>query len=288
MARGIGEVIMEKKLGELYVVATPIGHLEDFSHRAKNILAMVDVIVAEDPRYSKKIIEQTSEDVKWVRIADALEKSVAVKLIDLLKVGKNVALISDAGTPLISDPGYRLVRACRESNIKVVPIPGPCAAIAALSVSGISCHSFKFLGFMPSSSSARNHQLKIIKESPVTTILYESPHRIHKLGSDFKNKLSLSREVFFIREMTKKFEESYFGNVEGFDSFLKSKENLKGEMVVIIGPSVVSANFTLLEKMAKPLADLVGVNKASALLAQGLGLRKKEVYNFIKEGEINL
>ena len=279
---------MKEKLGKLFVVATPIGHLDDFSIRAKSVLSMVDVIVAEDPRYSKKSIEVTLESVEWVRIADALEKSVATKLIDLLQAGKNVALISDAGTPLISDPGYRLVRACRESNINVTPIPGPCAAIAALSVSGMSCHSFKFLGFMPSSSTARNHQLKIVKESPVTTILYESPHRIHKLGSDFKDRLSSNREVFFIREMTKRFEESYFGDVEGFDLFLKSRENLKGEMVVIVGPSNTSEGITMLEKMAMPLAELVGVNKASALLAKGLGLKKNQVYDFIKEGKIDL
>lgn len=222
---------MEKsKLGVLYIVATPIGNLEDITLRAINVLKEVDLIAAEDTRHSLKLLNHLEISKPLISYHRHNEDTRTDLLIKELKEGKSIALISDAGTPGISDPGEEVVKKCIEENINIVPIPGACAMINALICSGIDTTEFTFLGFLPLNKKNRNEKLEEIKNSNKTLILYEAPHKIKSTLSDLKNIIG-DRRIVIARELTKIHEEFLRSNI---NDLIEKTENIKGEMVLII------------------------------------------------------
>lgn len=216
----------------LYVLATPIGNLEDISYRALNILRDVDLILAEDTRRIKNLLIKYNINNKVISYNDYSSKNKENKIINFLKENKKVALVSDSGTPLISDPGYSIVNEAIKNKIKIIPVPGACAAIAALSVSGCSVDKFTFVGFFPKKKSQQNKLINEINLSNSTFIFYESPYRILKTISLIKNSLQ-NRKICIARELTKKFEEIITCDLINIDEKLKNL-NLKGEFTIII------------------------------------------------------
>ncbi len=216
--------------GKLYIVATPIGNLEDITLRALRILKEVDLIAAEDTRQTLKLLnhfEITKPLISYHRHNEEIKSDI---LIEKLKNGENIALVSDAGTPGICDPGEEVIKKAIEQNIEVVPIPGACAMINALIASGISTNEFNFLGFLPLNKKLRKEKLEEIKKSEKTIILYEAPHKMKSTLEDLKDILD-NRKVVLARELTKIHEEFIRKNI---DELLNEIDNLKGEMILII------------------------------------------------------
>lgn len=220
--------------GVLYVLSTPIGNLGDLTLRSVRVLETCDCIACETPNITKKLLAAIKVEGKSLfTYRDAGEEKSAQHICEKLKAGLSVALVSDAGTPTVSDPGYRLIKLCRESNLSVSPIPGPCASIAALSVSGFPSNQFLFLGFLPIK---KGHQRKILdtyRNFQGTLIIYESPYRIQKLLQFFKEILEPNRMIFIAREITKLNETFYRGLIEAMDPALYPN---KGEYVILIAP----------------------------------------------------
>lgn len=219
-----------KEYGILYIVATPIGNLEDITLRAIRILKEVDLIAAEDTRYTLKLLNHFNISKSMISYHRHNEEIRVEGLINQIKEGKNIAIVSDAGTPGICDPGEIIIKKCIEENIKVVPIPGACAMINALIVSGIDTDEFTFLGFLPLNKKNRKNKLQEIEKSNKTIILYEAPHKLKNTLNDLKNILE-NRKVVIAREITKIHEEYVRGTVE---EILKIVDNLRGEMIIII------------------------------------------------------
>ena len=216
--------------GKLYLVATPIGNLEDITLRAINVLKNVDLIAAEDTRHTLKLLNHLEISKPMISCHRHNENEKSNKIIEKLKDGKNIAIVSDAGTPGISDPGEEVVKEAIKENIQIIPIPGACAAINALIVSGIDTKEFYFLGFLPLNKKLRKEKLNEIKNINKTIILYEAPHKILNTISDLENILE-NRQVVFAREITKIHEEFIRGTIKE----IKEKiENPKGEFVIII------------------------------------------------------
>ena len=216
--------------GKLYIVATPIGNLEDITFRALRILKEVDLIAAEDTRNTLKLLnhyEITKPLISYHRHNEEIKKD---NLIDKLKNGENIAIVTDAGTPGISDPGEVIVKEAIENNIEVISIPGACAAINALICSGLDTKEFVFLGFLPINKKLRKIKLEEIKNENKTLILYEAPHKMKETLQDLKNILD-NRKVVLARELTKIHEEFIRGNI---DEVISKSENIKGEMILII------------------------------------------------------
>ena len=211
--------------GVLYLVATPIGNLEDITLRAINILKEADLIAAEDTRHTLKLLNHLNISKPMISYHRHNEEFRCETLINKLKEGKNIALVSDAGTPGISDPGEEIVRRCINENINVVPIPGACAMINALISSGISTKEFCFFCFLPLNKKNRKEKLSEIKDINKTIILYEAPHKIKNTLEDLKDVLDDNRRVVLAREITKIHEEFIRGNI---DDLLKKADNLKG------------------------------------------------------------
>lgn len=226
------------KTGTLFVVATPIGNLEDISPRAVSTLGTADLILAEDTRTFRNIATRFSVSTPVRSYHDHNEARESAKAIEVLKSGSNVALVSDAGTPTVSDPGYRLIRSAQEQGVSVVPVPGACAAVAALSVCGFETNQFQFRGFLPRKQGARGRELSRAIEADSVTIFYESPHRIVKVLGELAA-LDTERDVFVAREMTKIYEEYVRGTAgEVFENF-SSRKSIKGEFVLIVRGRVV-------------------------------------------------
>lgn len=215
--------------GKLYVVSTPIGNLGDITLRALEVLKGVDAIVCEDTRHAKKFLQHYGIDRPLISYFEGNEKTRAPQIIQMLKEGKSVALISDAGTPTISDPGYRLVRMAREEGIEVLPVPGPSAIIAALSVSGLPTDRFIFEGFLPRKEGKRRRRLQELAEFEGSIILYESPHRIERTLKEILEVMG-DRRVFIGREMTKMHEEYIFGWL----SEVMERVKPRGEIVIVV------------------------------------------------------
>ncbi len=232
---------MIKGTGILYVVATPIGNLNDISQRALETLAEVDLILCEDTRHWRKLAERHNLSTKCKSYHQHNEDGRTQEAITLLESGQNLALVSDAGTPCISDPGYRIVNEAIEQGFTVSPIPGASALIAALSASGLPLHEFQFLGFVPVKSGRRASFLKRALDSNMTTVVYESPYRILKTLDVLANE-EPERTIFIARELTKKFEECINGSAQSiFDDF-KNRPSIKGEFVLIISGLGKKAN----------------------------------------------
>ena len=221
----------EKEEGILYLVATPIGNLDDITLRAIKILKEADLIAAEDTRHTLKLLNHLEISKPMISYHRHNEEFRCEHLIKELKSGKNIALVSDAGTPGISDPGEEIVKQCIKENIKIVPIPGACAFVNALITSGINTKEFCFYGFLPLNKKNRKEKLEEIKNINKTVILYEAPHKLKNTLEDLKKILENDRKVVLAREITKIHEEFIRGNI---DEILLKAENLKGEMVIII------------------------------------------------------
>src|SRR5215469_5943225 len=216
-------------MGTLFVVATPIGNLSDISKRALEILQTVDLIACEDTRQTIKLLNHFTIQKPLTSYHEFNEEKKAAELADQLAEGTNVALVSDAGVPAVSDPGYRLVRLCRLRGISVVPIPGPNAAITALAASGLPSAEFMFVGFLPAKKTARREKLADIANSTCTLVLYEAPHRIAASLEDIQDVLG-DREVCVAREVTKIHEEFLFGTI----SAVRPRVNPLGEFVIVV------------------------------------------------------
>ena len=222
---------MEEKIGSLYIVATPIGNLEDITLRAIRILKEVDLIAAEDTRHTLKLLnhlEITKPLISYHRHNEDVKSDL---LIEKLREGKNIALVSDAGTPGICDPGEEIIKKCIELEINIVPIPGACAMINSLICSGISTKEFCFLGFLPLNKKLRKSKLQEIEKTNKTVIIYEAPHKIETTLKDLKQVLNDERKIVLAREITKIHEEFIRGNI---DDLIEKVDSIKGEIVLII------------------------------------------------------
>ncbi len=271
----------------LYVVATPIGNLGDMVPRAVEVLQKVDVIAAEDTRHSARLMTHFSIDTPLVAYHDHTDERQVLQLIDRLQKGESVALISDAGTPLVSDPGYRLVHAARQAGVRVVPIPGACAMVAALSASGLPSDRFSFEGFLPAKSGQRINRLKLLMVDDRTLIFYEAPHRIEACLRDMTEVFGGEREAAIAREITKTFETITSGSLNELGAFVASDSNQrKGEMVVMVRgkPKITEQTIdTEAERIMTILLNDLSVKQASQLGAEITGLKKKALYQWALE-----
>lgn len=221
--------------GTLYIVATPIGNLKDFSDRAKETLKIVDLILAEDTRVSKKLLNYFDIKKPIWKYNDYVSEHKLGEILKIIEKGQSVALLTDAGTPNISDPGYKIVHFLREkdSSIKIVPIPGPSALIAAISVSGINCNKFTFLGYPPSKKGRKNFFQNLTTISIKPIIIFESPHRLKKTLADLEFYLGGEKEIIIMRELTKIYEEIWQGIIKNANEYFQGEKE-KGEFVIII------------------------------------------------------
>ena len=219
------------EIGSLYIVATPIGNLEDITLRAIRILKEVDLIAAEDTRHTLKLLNHLEISKPLISYHRHNEDVKSDLLIEKLQDGKNIALVSDAGTPGICDPGEEIIKKCIELNINIVPIPGACAMINSLICSGIDTKEFSFLGFLPLNKKLRKKKLEEIEKSNKTMIIYEAPHKIETTLKDLKQVLNNERKITLAREITKIHEEFIRGNI---DDLIQKAEEIKGEIVLII------------------------------------------------------
>ena len=267
--------------GQLYVVATPIGNLGDMVPRAVEVLHAVDLIAAEDTRHSGRLLKHLGIDTQLVAYHDHSDERQMGRVIDMLVQGQTVALISDAGTPLISDPGYRLVREARLRDIRVTPIPGACAAIAALSASGLPSDRFSFEGFPPPKTTARLKKFETLASSAQTMIFYESPHRILDTLKDMITTFGSDREAVLAREITKTFETFLNGTLMTIlQQVCVDSNQQKGEMVVMVkgNADAVSASEAEQLRILKTLLDDLPVKQAAALAARITGGQKNALY----------
>ena len=275
---------MSNTTGNLYVVATPIGNLEDMTPRAVRILSEADLIAAEDTRHSAKLLHHFGIKTELVSVHEHNELDKLARLIALLHEGKCIALVSDAGTPLISDPGYHFVRAARAAGARVVPVPGACAAVAALSVAGLPMHRFAFEGFPPMKATARRSFFHNLKNEARTLVFYESPHRIVESLKDMVDEFGQDREAVLARELTKKFETLRGASlVELSDWVGNDKTQQRGEFVVLIHGAQVPKEQALnpeAERILRLLLKELSVKEASALAAEITGLKKNQLYRY--------
>jgi 16S rRNA (cytidine1402-2'-O)-methyltransferase len=274
----------------LYVVATPIGNFGDMSQRAVEVLREVDLIAAEDTRHSQRLLQFFAIDRPVLAYHDHSDERALHRIGSCLESGGRVALISDAGTPLISDPGYRLVRHAQDRGFAVRPVPGACAAIAALSVSGLPTDRFLFEGFLPAREGARLNRLTALAAESVTLIFYEAPHRIVASLQSMLQVFGGEREVVLAREITKTFETIRRSTLSELEQFVRNDSNQqKGEIVLIVAGKAraerdVDADISaLLLRLAQELP----AKQAAAVVADCTGLRKKQLYEHllaIKQG----
>jgi len=271
--------------GILYIVATPIGNLQDITQRALDTFAQVDLIAAEDTRHSGLLLSHYGIKKPFFALHDHNEQEKAHILVEKLKQGSHIALISDAGTPLISDPGFHLVRQCREAGIRVVPLPGACAAITALCASGIASDRFCFEGFLPAKSKARKDKLENIAEEDRTLIFYESTHRILDTLEDMQLVLGEERYIVLAREITKTWETITGNTIKNLREWLLEDPNrTKGEMVLIVEGKPKSDNNDEISPQAVKALELIAeelpLKKAAAIVAELYGYKKNALYQF--------
>ncbi len=269
----------------LYIVATPIGNLGDISERAIEILKQVDLIAAEDTRHSKTLLERFGIKSKICAYHEHNEEKVTQQLVQQMLDGESIALISDAGTPLINDPGYKLVVAAHDNNIKVVPIPGPSAIITALSVSGLPTNKFTFEGYLPAKSEARKKYLQGLMSESRTLVFYEAPHRIVESLKIMQEIFGAERRVTIARELTKQFEQIVRDKLSGINEKLESGEiKIKGEFVVVVeGAQETSVSDAEALRINQILSEKCSPKDAAGLTAKITGKKKNEVYQLALE-----
>ena len=267
--------------GTLYVVATPIGNLGDLSPRAREVLGAVAAICAEDTRHTRQLLSAFGMERPLLAVHDHNEADVAWRLVERLKGGESLALVSDAGTPLVSDPGYRLVREVRAAGLTVSPVPGPCAAIAALSVAGIPSDRFCFEGFLPARGAARRERLQGLAGEARTLVFYESGHRIQDCLADLAEMFGPDREAVLARELTKLFETVLGDRLDALQARVAADENQrKGEFVLVVrgasddGSAALREGRRLYEKLGRYLPP----SQAAKLAAELSGAPRKSLY----------
>lgn len=266
----------------LYIVATPIGNLEDMSLRAIEVLKKVHRIAAEDTRHSRRLLQHYGINTSMLSLHEYNEQHAAEGIVQLLLQGQSVALISDAGTPLISDPGFPLVRACRERGIRVSPVPGCSALIAALSVSGLPTDRFRFEGFLPRTQATRISKLETLKKESATLVFYESSHRIVHSLEALAQVFGSERFACVAREMTKQYEDVFHGSLAELSEQVQENENRqKGEFVLIVAGAASRHQGEVSDEVQKLLEILVAelpLKQAAAIAAKATGLKKNELY----------
>ncbi len=278
---------MTDKNGTLYVVATPIGNLEDMVPRAIDTLQNVQLIAAEDTRHSARLLAHFGITTNCVAYHDHSDQFKLDQLISRLESGEDVALISDAGTPLVSDPGFKLVRQARKHDIKVVPIPGASALIAALSAAGLPSNRFLFEGFLPAKAGARVKCLEALRDEERTLIFYETPHRILVCLQDMLQVFGDDREVVVAREISKTFETIKSGNVADIAAWVKSDSNQqRGEIVLLVHGAAAKSGLALDPEACRIMMILLedlSVKQASVLAARITHVNKKILYQWAVE-----
>lgn len=268
--------------GTLYVVATPIGNLQDITLRALDILRSVDAIAAEDTRNTSHLLNHFAIGAKLMALHEHNEYQAAARLIEMLQSGKSLALVSDAGTPAVSDPGAHLVARVREAGFRVVPIPGANAAISAFSAAGITAPHFLFYGFLPHSSSGRKRELATLKGLPYSLVFYESPHRIVASMADLREVLGGGRTVTIARELTKLFETIHTCTLEAALDWLEADQNRqKGEFVLLVSGAEIDEAVGVGEEAQRTLQILLAempLKQAVKLAAEISGAKKNALY----------
>jgi len=276
---------MEK--GNLYLIATPIGNMNDISHRAIEILSSVSLVAAEDTRVTGNLLKKLNIKKPLISYHEHNSAMREEKLINTLLEGNDVAVVSDAGTPAISDPGEYIVKSCIENEIDIFPIPGPCAFICALIVSGFSTKNFTFIGFLPSKDSQRENQLKIYANRNETLIFYEAPHRLLKTLNSMKKIFGPERKISVSREITKKYEEhKRFILSEACEYYLD--KTIKGEFVIIVeGNSDEVNDSPVFDSLEEHLNHYINSgyskNESIKLVAKDRNLNKRDIYDYFKK-----
>lgn len=265
--------------GTLYVVATPIGNLEDMTYRAVRVLQEVNLIAAEDTRHSRKLLDHYGIKTQLISYHEHNEEQRAEQLLEKLQDGQSLALISDAGTPCIADPGYRLVSRCRREGIVVVAVPGASALIAALSIGGLPTDAFRFIGFLPAKSHGRRQLLEQLKDESQTVAFYEGPHRLQACLQDVFDICGESRQISVARELTKRHEELFSGTIaEAIEYYAAGK--VKGELVLLLGPAPErKPEGTVKEELARLHAETdLSWKQIVKQVAKDFGLPGSDVY----------
>ena len=268
--------------GRLYVVSTPIGNLEDITYRAVRILKEVDWIACEDTRTTRRLLDHYGIGTRTISYHDHNETDRSAELIGRIEQGENGALVSDAGTPLLSDPGYRIVHAAAASGIRIEPLPGPSAILAALVVSGLPTDQFHFGGFLPAKQGQRRRLLESLADEGATLVFYEAPHRIIESLEDIAEVLG-ARDVVAARELTKLYEEVLRGSAVEIAAKLNERDSIRGEFVILIGKPLTLPveNVPVEEVIGALIATGVDRMEAMKTVARERGLSKREVYKLI-------
>lgn len=272
---------------QLYVVATPIGNLADITTRAQQVLEMVDIIAAEDTRHTKRLLNHLGIQKPLLAAHDHNEAYAAEQIIEKLAQGLNVALVSDAGTPLIADPGFHVTQAVVKAGYNIVPIPGPCAIITALCAAALPTDRFIFDGFLPAKSMARQQYFKQLKNEERTTVVYESPHRILEALQDMQQVLGGEHELVLGRELTKTFETFLRGSVAEVLAMMAADSNqLRGEFVMMVRGAVAKKHLEVSQEaldLTLLLAEELPLKQAAGLAAKYSGYKKNQLYQLALE-----
>lgn len=270
--------------GTLFIVATPIGNLSDLSARARTTLAEVDLVAAEDTRHSGQLLAQFGLQTPMLALHEHNEAARTAEILERLVGGARIALVSDAGTPLVSDPGYRLVAAAAAAGIAIVPVPGACAAIAALSVAGLATDRFAFEGFLPQKRAARRARLEALAREPRTLVFYEAPHRLADALGDVLEAFGREREAVIARELTKLHETIYRGPVADLAARAATDANMtRGEIVLVVAGAPASEDgdaeaLRVQERLLGALLPVLPLSAAVDLVVEVTGLRRNRVY----------
>jgi 16S rRNA (cytidine1402-2'-O)-methyltransferase len=268
--------------GTLYVVATPIGNLGDLTPRAREVLASVALIAAEDTRHTRQLLQTCGIGTALTSLHEHNEGPKSAELVARLAQGDSIALVSDAGTPLVSDPGFELVAAARQQGIAVVAIPGACAAIAALSVAGLPTHRFAFEGFLPAKAAARSERLRQLAREERTLVFYEAPHRLVEVLRDMTAILGAQRRASISRELTKRFETTYGGTLAELSAAAESEGDMtRGELVIVVSGAPASDAATLAfdaESLLRALLQELSPSQAAKIAARLTGAKRSDLY----------
>lgn len=275
------ETIVPESVGTLYIVATPIGNLDDLSPRARRILSEVDVILCEDTRHTGQMLQRLGIGTRRLSLHEHNEARRVAEVVAGLTAGRDYALVSDAGTPLISDPGYRLLRASRDAGLPVSPVPGPCAAVAALSVAGLPTDRFCFEGFLPARATARRARLEQLADEPRTLILYETGRRIRDTLRDCISVFGGDRPAAVARELTKAFESVYRDSLAGLAArFEGDPDTTRGECVLIVGGgSRPHTAGPAPEQTMRALLEVLPASTAARLVTRLYDVSRREAYD---------
>lgn len=270
----------------LYVVATPLGNLRDITLRALDVLRAVDIVAAEDTRHSQRLLAAHDISPRMLPVHEHNEQEGATRILSLLEAGQHVALITDAGTPAVSDPGARLVARVQAAGYPVVPIPGPCAAVAAMSVSGLATGQFRFVGFLPSKSTARRAEIEALRGEEAVLVFYEAPHRVRECIEDLASLLEAEREIVFCRELTKLFEQIARMPLGEALAWLDADPNRsRGEFVLLLAPVPKGEGVSAEAKrvLVLLLQEGIPVKSAAKLAAAITGDPKNALYELALE-----